>query len=97
VEMGASVGPLRRTKRLRMVRRVNEAERIVFQRRETDGSSDHEWLLTVDLVPDEPELRTNVNVALHYGGTLPPLVDRILAVEVGRAGPRLVRLVSAVG
>ena len=47
VELRASVGPFARSKRLRLVRTVHERDRIVFERRETDGRTHAMWRLTV--------------------------------------------------
>ena len=99
VDLGAGVGPLRLRKRVRMVRVANTEVRVRFERRETDGGDHHAWTLDVQLTaaPDGTAMSTGVEIALHYGGSLPPLVDRFLAGEVGRAGPRLIRRVAAVG
>lgn len=91
VEMGAAVGPFRRSKRLRMVRTADRPGLVRFERREVDGRSHAVWVLEVTLV-EKPGRRgvTFTTVKLHYGGAAwVPLLDVVLAAEVRRAGPRL--------
>jgi len=45
VELRAKVGPIARSKRLRMVRTVDEPGHIRFEREETDGRSHSPWVL----------------------------------------------------
>ncbi len=94
VELRGHLGPLARSKRLRMVRTVHEPPgKVVFERRELGDRARSPWVLTavVDEVPDGSEL----TVSLHYGGSLwGPMIERLLADEVDRARPRLVALVT---
>lgn len=95
VDLRGQVGPFRRSKRLRMVRTVHDRARTVrFERRELDGRSHSDWVMTADLTANgssTPELR----MRLHYGGNLwVPLLDRVLADEIERSRPRLVDYVS---
>lgn len=95
VDLRGQVGPLRRSKRLRMVRtRCEELSEVRFERRERDGRRHSDWVLGVELVAGTdapPELR----MRLHYGGSLwIPLLDRLLADEIERSRPRLVSYVS---
>ena len=56
VDLRAQVGPLRRSKRLRMVRSEHESpERVVFERRELDGRAHSEWILTAEIDTDSAE------------------------------------------
>jgi hypothetical protein len=96
VELGGGLGPVRLRKRVRMVRTAVEDRHIRYERNEVDGKDHSAWILEVALTASTPTT-TEVIVALHYGGTLPPLVDRILAVEIGRAGSRLAKRIAAVG
>lgn len=104
VDLRAQLGPLRRSKRLRMVRSFEDARSVRFERRELDGRSHSPWRLSADLVllsdavsggevvpggAAAPE-RTEVTMRLDYGGSLwLPMLDRLLAEEIRRARPRL--------
>lgn len=95
VDLRGQVGPLRRSKRLRMVRTVHDAPVAVrFERREPAGRQHSPWVLDarVGEGPDGCELV----MGLHYGGGLwVPLLDRMLADEIERSRPRLRALVGA--
>lgn len=92
VEIGAQVGPLRRTKALRMVRThlvdIHAGGAVSFERRELDGRSHNQWILTgeVGVAGEGATLR----MRLHYGGALwVPGLDRLLKAEIARSGDRL--------
>lgn len=91
VEIGARVGPVRRAKRLRMERTVHDPPNHVrFERREADGEAHSRWVLDAVVRPVGPG--SHLRVQLSYGGGLGPLgpvLERVLAVEVARARPRL--------
>lgn len=90
VELGARLGPFRRTKRVRMVRTVcEEPVAVRFERMEDDGREHSPWVLRAELVP-AADRGTEVTMHLHYGGSawLPGL-DLVLGQEVRRAGARL--------
>jgi uncharacterized protein YndB with AHSA1/START domain len=89
VDLGVQLGPLRRTKRVRMTRVQHDPpERVRFERLEHDGRTHSTWVLTATVGPAEAGSRLTVH--LHYGGSRAlPLVDRILHEEVRRAGQRL--------
>ena len=109
VDLQGSIGPLRRSKRLRMVRSENIAEtRIVFERAERDGKDHSPWKLTVDIeevhAPGTAETRSSEPVAnssvvvvhLHYGGNLwVPLLGRILEDEIRSSAQRLRALIDS--
>lgn len=105
IDLRAQLGPLRRSKRLRMVR-VEAAgidtsdapgsSLVRFERRETDGRSHSMWRLDAELVPvgtsreDAGGDETSLTMALHYDGSLwLPMLDRLLAEEIRRARRRL--------
>lgn len=92
VELSATIGPIRRSKRLRMVRTVHRPPREVrFEREELDGRRHSPWVLGAEVIPtsDGCELR----VELYYGGMIPsPVLTRILAASISRAKPRLAAL-----
>jgi len=96
VDLGAGVGPLRRSKRVRMVRAIDDAGHLRFERRELDGRAHGRWDLDVTLKDKSGEgTATFAAVWLHYGGSRwLPLVDAVLAAEVRRAGPRLAAIVA---
>lgn len=89
VEIGARLGPFRRTKRVRMVRVACDAPTAVrFQRMEGDGREHSAWVLRAELCA--AGTGTELTMHLHYGGSawLPGL-DLVLGQEVRRAGARL--------
>ena len=89
VVLRAQLGPLRRSKRLRMVRTVDDAQHIRFERRERDGRSHSPWTLDAAIRPDGDG--ATLTMSLHYGGSLwIPVLDRLLADEIERSRPRLV-------
>jgi hypothetical protein len=89
VDLRARVGPLARSKRLRMARVAHEPDRYVrFERAELDGREHSPWVLeaTVDPSADESTLL----MALHYGGgVLAPVLQRILTDEIEGSRQRL--------
>ncbi len=94
VDLRRQIGPLARSKRLRMVRVALQGHRHVrFERRENDGRSHSSWVLEVDVAPSAAG--SHLEMRLHYGGTLfGPVLERLLADDVERAKPRLLALVS---
>lgn len=98
VTLRGRLGPLARSKRLRMVRSVHDApRRAVFERRETDGREHAAWVLTatVDPVAGSDVERSTLTMDLHYGGSLwVPLLDRLLAGEIEASRERLRSLVE---
>lgn len=97
VDLGAGVGPWRRTKRVRMVRVENGPRIVRFVRIETDQRSHSSWVLTAEVesvdAPGAPapsgSARTRLTMHLHYGGMPLLLVDQLLGAEIRRAGARL--------
>jgi len=94
IELRGRLGPLARSKRLRMVRTVHDVpERVVFERREAGERSHSPWTLTAEVAPTADGSR--LTMSLHYGGALwGPMLERLLADEVERARPRLVALLA---
>lgn len=88
VELRAKVGVFARSKRLRMVRTIDDTSRVVFERRETDARRHSPWTLTVVVSPDG--VGSRVDVSLDYGGSLwtGGVLDKVLAsqIEAGKAG-----------
>lgn len=97
VELRARVGPLARSKRLRMVRAQHDAPRLaVFEREELDGRRHAEWRLTARVDPIGPDA-SRLTMELVYGGALwtGGVLQRILDDEIRRGSERLLELVSA--
>ena len=91
VELRARVGPLARSKRLRMVRTVFEPEhRVRFERVQDDDRDHAEWILEAT-VDDDPA-GTLLTMDLEYTGDLwaESVLRRILDDEVAR-GERALR------
>lgn len=88
VDLVGRLGPLKRTKRVRMERVVDGDAEVVFERAERDGEEHSVWRLTVQWRSAAGS--TAIDVHLHYSGapTL-PLVELLLRDEIRRAGPRL--------
>ena len=92
VDLRGRVGPLARSKRLRMVRTVHDRDaRVRFERVETDGRQHSPWVLDAVVAPMGPGSR--LTMALHYGGSLfGPILERILSEEIERSKARLLAL-----
>lgn len=88
VEIRARVGPFARSKRLRMVRTVDDPLHVVFVREETDGKVHAPWTLEIVISPRGDGC--SVSVEMTYGGSLwtAGLLDKVLAqhIEAGKAG-----------
>jgi hypothetical protein len=96
VELRARVGPLARSKRLRMQRTVHdEPTRVVFERVETDGREHSMWRLTAEVRPSDTG--THLDVELFYGGRLwsGGVLERVLSDSIERGRERLLALVTA--
>lgn len=100
VELRARVGPLARSKRLRMVRTLYDPpRRAVFERREVDGRAHAPWVLTalVERVdqPSEDEA-VELTMQLSYGGSLwtGAVLQRVLEDEIRAGSEQLLALVS---
>jgi hypothetical protein len=95
VDLRGQVGPLRRSKRLRMVRTEHERPgHVRFERREVDGRSHSAWVLDAR-IGGTGEGTSELVMGLHYGGSLwVPLLDRMLADEIERSRPRLLQVVA---
>lgn len=89
VELRATLGPLARSKRLRMMRTVCDAAagEIRFERAEVDGRQHAPWRLIARVHPTADGSRLEMH--LHYGGRLwtGGVLERVLAdsIESGRA------------
>ena len=103
VDLRARIGPLARSKRLRMVRSaVGEANTLGFERAELDGRNHGRWSLRAELHPTELQRPdgalpgTRVRVTLRYEGAhwASGVLERVLHDEIEKSKARLVELVS---
>lgn len=92
VDLRGQLGPLRRSKRLRMVRRRDEPTIVEFERRELDDRSHSDWVLSARISPGAGV--STLTMELHYGGSMwMPMLDRLLAEEIERSRARLLAAV----
>jgi hypothetical protein len=98
VDLRGRLGPLARTKRLRMVRTVHDVpRRVAFVRQELDGRQHSEWVLEVTIEPVELD-SSLLRMHLHYGGGLfGPVLERVLREEIERSKVRLLARVGSAG
>src|SRR5262249_241881 len=90
VDLRGRLGPLSRSKRLRMVRSINDRPlHARFERREVDGRNHSPWVLDVDIEPVDDD-RPTLAMHLHYGGGFGgALLERMLRDEIERSRPAL--------
>lgn len=93
VDLRGRLGPLARSKRLRMVRTSLSNDRAVFERSEADGRSHAPWVLAATVAPTEEG--SHLVMHLHYGGALwGPVLERMLGDEIEKSRPRLLVCLS---
>jgi hypothetical protein len=95
VELRTRVGPLARSKRLRMVLADEVVNRsVTFERSETDGREHSSWVLRAQVEPTATG--SVVTMHLAYGGSLwtGGLLQRVLDDEIKRGSERLLELVT---
>ena len=100
VELRARLGPLARSKRLRMQRANGTLDgEVCFERVERDGRQHGRWELRAHCrtVAVGPTQRTRLTMTLQYEGAnwAGGLVERTLHDEIERSRERIVALVSA--
>lgn len=97
VTLRARLGPLARSKRLRMVRTVEDGGTVRFERRELDGRNHSSWVLSAEVEPrDDAPWRSQVTVDLRYSGSLwSGLLDTVLEHAAVEATGRLQSYVAA--
>lgn len=94
VELRGRVGPLTRSKRLRMERTVHESGRVRFERRETGPRRHSDW--TLETRWSASGVGTRVTTDLHYGGRLwSSMIERVLHDEVEKSKRRLDEYVAS--
>jgi hypothetical protein len=91
------LGPLRRSKRLRMVCVEHEPPtRSRFARQERDGRDHARWDLVVGVAP--VPVGSHLTMDLTYSGSLwGPALHRLISAEIEAAKPRLVALAQGSG
>jgi hypothetical protein len=96
VELRARLGPLARSKRLRMVRTLRDAEdfSVTFERQQADGRNHSPWVLEATIV--EHGGLSTLTMHLHYGGSLwtGGALERVLAEQVTSGRERLLQIVA---
>jgi hypothetical protein len=96
VELRARLGPLARSKRLRMVRTVRDAENhaVTFERDQADGRNHSPWVLAATIA--ERDGISTLTMHLHYGGSLwtGGALERVLAEQITSGRERLLQLVA---
>lgn len=96
VELRARLGPLARSKRLRMVRTMRDAEAFTvrFERDQADGRNHSPWILHAEIV--EHSGISTLTMHLHYGGSLwtGGALERVLAEQITSGRERLLQLVA---
>ncbi len=94
VDLRGRLGPLARSKRLRMVRTSCEAPHVVrFERREHDGRDHSPWVLDGRVEPTESGSR--LVMRLHYGGGFGDgVLERLLGQAIERSKPVLLAQLS---
>jgi len=108
IDLRGRLGPLARSKRLRMVRTALEAPtHIRFERREVDGRSHSAWVLDVeveassdggDAHPDGEASGSRLTMRLHYDGSFGgTLLERMLRDEIEQSRPKLLERVAGAG
>ncbi len=97
ITLRAQLGPLARSKRLRMVRTVDDGQIVRFERRELDDRQHSSWVLSAEVRPlSEGSWRSQVTVDLRYGGSLwSGLLDAVLQHAAADATERLQAYVAA--
>lgn len=94
VDLRGRLGPLARSKRLRMVRTEWETPSTVrFERVELDGRHHSPWVLSAQVSPHRHG--AHLAMHLHYGGSLfASVLEPLLRDEIERSRQRLSDLVS---
>lgn len=89
MDLVGRIGPLRRTKTLRMVRVEARPPTLVrFERQEVDGGQNSAWVLTAEV--EAADGGSQLTIGLHYGGAgRIPGLDRLLRDEIVKATKRL--------
>lgn len=94
IELRAKVGPLARSKKLRMERVADTPTHVRFERRETDDRDHSSWVLDAEIEPVDSGCR--LTMFLQYGGAFGGgLVERLLRDEIESSKQKLRALVES--
>ena len=95
VDLRGRLGPMARSKRLRMTRTAHDAPRHCrFERAELDGRDHSAWVLDATVEPTGDD-SSKLIMRLHYGGSFGgSLLERMLRDEIERSRPALLAVVS---
>jgi hypothetical protein len=96
VELRARLGPLARSKRLRMQRTERDPATysVTFERNQADGRNHSPWVLRAKIA--EQNGLSTLTMHLHYGGALwtGGVLERVLADQITSGRERLLELVT---
>ncbi len=100
VDLRGRLGPLARSKRLRMVRTTCDAPGLVrFERREHDGRNHSDWVLEAEVQPVEADAdgpASRLVMRLHYGGVFGgSVLEKLLSDAIERSRPALLQRLSS--
>jgi len=89
VDLGAKIGPIPITRKVRMVRtRCLPPKLVQFERMEHDATEHSDWVLTAEV--EVADGGSALTVRAHYGGAARlPGIDNILRDEIRKGGGRL--------
>lgn len=96
VELRGKVGPFARSKRLRMVRVLDDApRRAVFDRQEVDGRRHANWRLTASV--EDMSGGSRLTMHLHYGGALfgGGVLEKVLGDQIVASKEKLLNRLGA--
>jgi hypothetical protein len=103
VELRSRIGPLARSKKLRMVRTEFVGDRsAVFERREVDGREHSVWRLEAQVTPVEPagsiagEVSSHLVMTMTYEGRLwsGGILEKVLQEQIDRGRDRLLAILT---
>ena len=94
VYLRGRLGPLARSKRLRMeLVSIDEPRSVRFERHESDGRRHSPWVL--EAVVEAVDGGSRLTMHLHYGGSLfDRVLERMLTDEIERSRQRLLDVLS---
>lgn len=96
IELRAQLGPMARSKRLRMVRTFRDpsTHSVRFERDQADGRSHSPWVLDAQIA--ERDGVSTLTMHLHYGGALwtGGILERVLTEQITSGRERLLELVA---
>jgi hypothetical protein len=97
IELRARIGPLARSKQLRMQRTEHDTDGhiVVFSRHEVDGRRHSPWILRAEVTSVDDGCALAMH--LHYGGALwtGGVLERTLADQITNGRERLLSLVNS--